>query len=111
MRRSTILAGCVVVIFSPSASATNTPCSGYKGGISWCQGSTFTCNDGSVSASKKNCSAYMGGSAGLVDSQQTEMSPTNVPEECSCRAGHFCVGPREGHFCITDSGAKSYHRN
>lgn len=43
------------------------PCSGSKGGISHCQGATFVCNDGSVSASKKNCSAVhgRGGSAAL----------------------------------------------
>ena len=44
------------VLFQPAV-ASNTPCSGRKGGISHCQGSTFICNDGSVSASKRNCSA------------------------------------------------------
>lgn len=37
----------------PAAYAANTPCSGRKGGIAHCQGDTFICNDGSISASKK----------------------------------------------------------
>ncbi|QPC95109.1 hypothetical protein GA829_13355 [Mesorhizobium sp. INR15] len=97
------------------AFATNTPCSGHKGGISHCQGSTFICNDGSVSASKKNCSAEMGGSPGqalgLIGGGSSEMSPANGESECGCRNGQFCTGPRGGHYCITDSGRKSYLRN
>lgn len=49
-------------VFAPDANAANTPCSGSKGGISHCQGETFICNDGSVSASKKSCQAVFGGS-------------------------------------------------
>ncbi len=30
------------------------PCSGKKGGASHCDGSKFVCNDGSISASKKD---------------------------------------------------------
>lgn len=41
--------------------AQNTPCSGAKGGIAHCEGATFVCNDGTVSASKKNCSQYFHG--------------------------------------------------
>lgn len=111
MGRATLLAGCVVFTFSLPVSATNTPCSGHKGGIAYCQGSTFICNDGSVSASKKNCVAYVGGNLGLIGSEQTEMSPASVPDDCSCRSGQFCVGPRGGHNCITDNGGKSYLRN
>lgn len=44
-----------------AAKAENTPCSGRKSGIAACQGETFICNDGSVSGSKRSCSAYMGG--------------------------------------------------
>ncbi|TRB23233.1 hypothetical protein EXN70_14470 [Rhizobium rhizogenes] len=90
----------------------NTPCNGSKGGIDHCQGDTFICNDGSVSASKRSCQAYTGrlnGAAGLVDSNSVEMTPT-PSGECSCRAAKYCVGPRGGHFCITDSGKKSYLR-
>lgn len=42
------------------AVAANTPCSGRKGGIAGCDGDLFLCNDGSISASKRSCSAYMG---------------------------------------------------
>jgi len=91
--------------------AGNYPCSGRKGGISHCVGSTFVCNDGSVSASTKNCSAYMGGSSNsLADrSTTTDMAPS-ASNDCSCRSGSYCVGPRGGHYCYTDSGNKSYLR-
>lgn len=46
---------------SSSVYAQNTPCSGAKGGIAHCEGATFVCNDGTVSASKKNCSQYFHG--------------------------------------------------
>ncbi|TGP50312.1 hypothetical protein EN873_24375 [bacterium M00.F.Ca.ET.230.01.1.1] len=93
--------------------AQNTPCSGDKGGISNCQGRTFICNDGSVSASRKNCSVYTGGASdplGLMDGS-AEMAPTIERGECNCRDGHYCTGPRRGRFCIKDSGGKSYLSN
>lgn len=34
------------------------PCSGGKGGIAYCDGGKFVCNDGSYSASKYICSGY-----------------------------------------------------
>lgn len=39
------------------AQAANYPCSGRKGGVSHCMGQYFVCNDGTVSRSKKICSA------------------------------------------------------
>jgi hypothetical protein len=87
----------------------NTPCSGRKGGIDHCQGSTFICRDGSVSASKKSCEATMG-AVGILGSQAEEMEPT-LSGVCSCRGGNYCTGPRGGHYCLTDSGTKSYLRN
>ncbi len=90
-----------------SAHAANTPCSGKKGGIAGCQGDTFICNDGSVSGSKKSCTAYMGGASLL--GQAEEMTPS-MDGHCSCRGGAYCVGPRGGRYCITDSGGKSYLR-
>jgi hypothetical protein len=42
-------------LFAASASATNTPCSKSKGGVSYCENGRFICNDGSVSQSKKTC--------------------------------------------------------
>ena len=101
----------LAMIGARPAFAANTPCSGHKGGISHCQGSTFICNDGSVSASKKNCSAEMGGAPnqplGLISGGSAEMAPASEGE-CGCRSGHFCTGPRGGHYCINDSGQKSY---
>lgn len=47
-----------LLLFTLNAAATNTPCSGSKGGISHCSGEKFICNDGSMSQSKKNCQAY-----------------------------------------------------
>ncbi|WP_309679468.1 hypothetical protein [Polaromonas sp.] len=40
-----------------TANAANYPCSKGKGGVSHCMGSYFVCNDGSISQSKKICSA------------------------------------------------------
>jgi hypothetical protein len=62
------LAALLIVILIPTTAleAANTPCSGAKGGISGYPGETLICNDGSVSASKKSCSAYMGGAVGLI---------------------------------------------
>jgi hypothetical protein len=43
--------------FALPAQARNTPCSGSKGGVSHCASGKFVCNDGSISGSKKICSA------------------------------------------------------
>lgn len=88
--------------------AANTPCSGRKGGIDHCQGSTFICRDGSVSGSTKSCEATIG-SFGLLSSEAEEMEPPSAGD-CSCRGGAYCSGPRGGHYCLTDSGTKSYLR-
>lgn len=40
-----------------STFAANTPCSGKKGGVAACQNGKFLCKDGTISASKKTCSA------------------------------------------------------
>lgn len=85
--------------------AANTPCSGKKGGIAQCDGTLFVCNDGSISGSKRNCSAErQGGSA-------TALRMTgNTASECPCGSGALCTGPRGGQYCMTSSGNKSYHR-
>jgi hypothetical protein len=62
----------LLALATSAAHATNYPRSGKKGGVNHCQGSTFICTDGSVSASKKNCSSVMG-TVGLVSPQ--EMQP------------------------------------
>jgi hypothetical protein len=103
-----ILTLSVLLAVAGSAVATNTPCSGRKGGVAGCQGETFICNDGSVSGSKKSCSAYMGGAVGLLGGA-TQMVPV-VDGECSCRSGEYCTGPRGGRYCTTDDGRKSYLR-
>lgn len=87
----------------------NKPCSGKKGGVSHCAGSKFVCNDGSISGSKKHCSAGSGssGALGLV-SGDGGMKASAKGEGCSCRSGKYCTGPRGGQYCTTDSGKKSY---
>lgn len=99
----------ILLIPASALEAANSPCSGSKGGIAGCQGDAFLCSDGSVSGSKKSCSAYMGGAAGLLGASEAQMSPA-VSEECSCRSGAYCTGPRGGRYCRTDSGPKSYLR-
>jgi hypothetical protein len=67
-----------------------------------------------VSASKKDCSAYLGGGSsgalGLLGGGASQMAPAGTQGECSCRGGTYCVGPRGGHYCFTDTGRKSYLR-
>ena len=92
-------------LFSSFALAANTPCSGKKGGIDRCDGELFLCNDGSISASKKSCSALYG---------STNPTPPNAllqsADGCACGTGTFCTGPRGGVYCLTPSGNKSYKR-
>lgn len=111
-RRKCFFAAAMAILLIPATAleAANTPCSGAKGGISGCQGETFICNDGSVSASKKSCSAYMGGAAGFLGAAEPEMAPTASGGECSCRSGAYCTGPRGGRYCMSDNGKKSYLR-
>nr|WP_316851858.1 hypothetical protein [Pseudomonas alcaligenes] len=91
---------------SLQAIAANTPCSGRKGGIAGCDGDLFLCNDGSISGSKKSCSAYMGSSAPDAAPQQLLQDSG----ECTCGTSTFCTGPRGGVYCLTPSGKKSYVR-
>lgn len=89
---SVILAFTVLVAVSGNtAEAANEPCSGKKGGIAGCRGETFICNDGSVSASKKSCSAYAGGGLGLLGGAAPDMSPASNGE-CSCGEGLIASG-------------------
>ncbi|MBB4188956.1 hypothetical protein GGE07_005635 [Sinorhizobium terangae] len=104
-----VLVVAAILLHATNLQAANTPWSGRKGGIAGCRGDTFICNDGSASASKKSCTATMGGAMGLMGGASQSMAPT-ADEECLCRSGSFCTGPRGGQFCYTDSGAKSYLR-
>ncbi|UVL54517.1 MULTISPECIES: hypothetical protein [unclassified Pseudomonas] len=96
----------VLVLAASTALAGNTPCSGRKGGIAGCDGDLFLCNDGSISASKKSCSATMGGRAARPALQPLR----GASEGCGCGTGSFCTGPRGGVYCLTPSGKKSYRR-
>lgn len=115
--RSAALAITLVMLSNlvmPPAMARNYPCSGSKGGISHCQGKTFICNDGSVSGSKKHCSATHGNgntSAAQLFSNNRNMTPSVKKDAgCHCRSGNYCTGPKGGQFCYSDSGRKSYLR-
>ena len=100
-----LLVTCSFLLAASLATAANTPRSGKKGGIDHCQGKTFICRDGSVSKSKKNCQGTMG-SVGLLGSQASGMQPA-AGDDCSCRSGTFCTGPRGGRYCVEDGGDKS----
>lgn len=102
-RVKSMLLGILLALLAVAAVQANTPCSGRKGGVSHCEGATFVCNDGSISASKKVCSMARGGLSTM------DIQPA-AGGDCSCRHGHLCTGPRGGQYCITDSGAKSYRR-
>lgn len=87
------------------SAAANYPCSGNKGGVARCDGPLFVCNDGSISGSKRNCSAGQqgGGTSAL-------RATGNTASECPCGGGALCTGPRGGQYCLTASGSKSYRR-
>ncbi|ROL84763.1 hypothetical protein [Pseudomonas protegens] len=100
------VAVCLLLLCSAAAQAANQPCSGKKGGIARCDGELFLCNDGSISASKKNCALMFG---------QRSSTPRAEPllrdtQGCTCGSGSFCTGPRGGVYCLTPSGNKSYKR-
>ncbi|MGV8676932.1 YdcA family protein [Pseudomonas aeruginosa] len=92
---------------SLEAVAANTPCSGRKGGVASCDGDLFLCNDGSISGSKKSCSAYMGSDGAPPARAQKILDDTG---ECACGTSTFCTGPRGGVYCLTSTGNKSYVR-
>ncbi|MDF0732049.1 hypothetical protein P0Y43_15140 [Pseudomonas entomophila] len=95
-----------LLLASTSAQAANTPCSGRKGGIAGCDGDVFLCNDGSISASKKSCSATLG-----IRSARPAVQPLRASDVgCACGSGSYCTGPRGGVYCLTPAGNKSYRR-
>lgn len=112
LRRTATSLGLVIAavlgLASLGADAANTPCSGRKGGISGCDGDLFLCNDGSISGSKKSCSAYMG--MGRAPAASPQQLLDNSGGECACGTSMFCTGPRGGVFCLTPSDKKSYVR-
>lgn len=99
-----VMLGFALLLSSTISLVANTPCSGRKVGIAGCDGDVFLFNDGSISASKKSCSAYTG-------NQQSR--PALQPLQgriYSCGSGTYCTGPRGGAYCLTPSGQKSYRR-
>lgn len=102
-----IMLGVVLMLSSTISLAANTPCSGRKGGIAGCDGDVFLCNDGSISASKKSCTAYTGNRLARPAVQPLQ----GRSQSCSCGSGAYCTGPRGGVFCLTPSGQKSYRRH
>ncbi|MEL7935849.1 hypothetical protein [Pseudomonas delhiensis] len=96
---------------SLQAHAGNKPCSGSKGGIARCDGDLFLCNDGSISGSKRSCSAYLGGASGSGSQATPSLQRfSGASSECGCGSGSFCTGPRGGVYCLTPGGRKSYVR-
>jgi len=101
------LALLLALALSGLAHAANYSCSGSKGGVAKCAGSRFVCNDGSISGSKKDCSAELGSMAQPLFSAP---APEAAASDCSCRSGAMCTGPRGGRYCTDDAGRKSYER-
>ena len=87
--------------------AANQPCSGKKGGVAECDGAMWVCNDGSISGSKRNCSAERGGGKSAVPMRAVG----NDGDDCPCGTGTLCTGPRGGQYCMTASGNKSYRKH
>ncbi|MCX7075480.1 MAG: DNA/RNA non-specific endonuclease [Methylococcales bacterium] len=66
----------------PLTGYANDPCSGNKGGINHCEGTKFVCNDGSSSASTKDCTVYMGGNnitSPVIKPVSTAITPSVKP--------------------------------
>lgn len=106
-----LLLAMVLATLSLHAEATNTPCSGRKGGIARCDGDLFLCNDGSISGSKKSCPAYLGTGSSLPSQAAPSVQRFSAPPgECDCGSGSFCTGPRGGVYCLTPGERKSYVR-
>ena len=99
-----IFALCLIALPYTSVAA-NYPCSGKKGGVSQCDGPLFVCNDGSISGSKRNCSAELNGG-----SSKALKATGNTASECPCGGGTLCTGPKGGQYCMTSGGNKSYKR-
>lgn len=68
--------GCVGV-----ASAANYPCSQSKGGVNYCDGEKFVCNDGSISASKRVCSAAKHGTKEASKPEKAALRKDNKKEK------------------------------
>lgn len=66
----------IFVLVAFPAGATNTPCSGKKGGISHCRGAMFVCQDSSTSASKQDCRTFEGG---RYDTDDSDPPASRVP--------------------------------
>jgi hypothetical protein len=105
MRFKSILLMLLLMLTVPLSTAANYPCSGKKGGVSHCAGERFVCNDGSISGSKKICSANT--SQNLLPLLRTDNSDDAA---CGCRSHRYCTGPRGGQYCLDDRGKKSYLR-
>lgn len=98
----------LIATLAPLTQAANTPCSGSKGGVAHCAGTRFVCNDGSISGSKRICSAT-DASAPRIRPLLSNAQASSA--DCACRANRYCTGPRGGRYCLSDSGRKSYLRN
>lgn len=101
-----LIAALLLSLLASTATAANYPCSGSKGGVSHCEGTTWACNDGTTSGSKRNCSATHGNRSGTPQ----RATGGGVASECPCSGGTFCTGPRGGKYCVTAGGNKSYKR-
>lgn len=99
-----LLSTLIAFALNDSATAANKPCSGKKGGVASCDGELWVCRDGSISGSKRNCSAEHGSASHQL------RAVGNTQSECPCGSGALCTGPRGGQYCITSGGNKSYKR-
>ena len=108
LRQCLLRTGLMLLLITVSGltAAANQPCSGKKGGIARCDGALFVCNDGSISGSKRHCSAERAGSR---SSSSARLLPA-ISSECACGSGTLCTGPKGGQYCLTPSGNKSYKR-
>jgi hypothetical protein len=51
-----------------------------------------------------------GGIAGGATPSPENSSPDAAPECPGNSGGRLCTGAKGGHYCVTETGAKQYHR-
>lgn len=86
----------------------NYPCSQSKGETAYCQADVFVCNNGSISASVKDCrNDYKKTEHDRSLDKQAAFQPAAPGAACICRKGLYCLSKKGKASCLDDNGIKS----
>ncbi len=94
---------CTTLFINLNLWASNTACSKGKSGVVGCIGTYHLCGDGSLSKSKRICQ-----SPHQTILKHIDPSPMKDGDNCRCRLGRFCIGPRSGLYCLDNLNQRSY---